>query len=343
MGTGVSGLTYRATADVPLVEMVPVLLAEVCAAIGVDGTAEGDDDGRLRVYVGADVRMRSYSDAREGVLLIEVTARTSADCFELFLVPNEDGHLRAGWRRPWAPDDTAPVVWVVVESHVQLHGQVQPQVDPDFAVLLAALFADGQPRIDYEDANARASLAADLTHLRDTVDRQAEQLRKLQYALASRSADVEHAIAAPAAQREWRLSDLAEWADLHADEITVLPRAIAEAKKSVLVNQELVFEALGMLATTYRAVKLSMVSRDELKARADQLGLFLGGSVQFAGEYGDAYFVQHGGRRRLLDQHIGRGSSRDPRYSLRIYYFWDDDAQRVVVGWLPSHLPNSLS
>ena len=31
------------------------------------------------------------------------------------------------------------------------------------------------------------------------------------------------------------------------------------------------------------------------------------------------------------------------RGSFRLYYFWDEDSQTVVVGWLPSHLDNSMT
>jgi hypothetical protein len=35
--------------------------------------------------------------------------------------------------------------------------------------------------------------------------------------------------------------------------------------------------------------------------------------------------------------------NRRPWRALRIYFSWDDDAQQVVVGWLPSHLRNRMS
>ena len=60
----------------------------------------------------------------------------------------------------------------------------------------------------------------------------------------------------------------------------------------------------------------------------------------------DAYYVRHpqpsGDRKvapyRLLDLHLRKGNSTNPRYCLAIYFFWDETAKQVVVGWLPSHL-----
>lgn len=236
-----------------------------------------------------------------------------------------------------------PPAWLALLDHFNVEGRVQPQADPDFAVLLATIVAGKSPLIQYDDANGRASLAADAAHLWETVERQAIQLRKLQSALSARSASGQLDTETSAPVRNWRLSELAEWAGLHADNITLLPRALSEAKKSTYEDEQLVFDALDLLATTYRAVKRSEVPRQEFKQRADQLGLSIGGSVSFAGTYGDAYFVHFAGRRRFLDQHLGRGSSRDPRFHLRIYFFWDEEASKVVVGHLTSHLPNSMT
>lgn len=49
------------------------------------------------------------------------------------------------------------------------------------------------------------------------------------------------------------------------------------------------------------------------------------------------------GRRRMFDLHLAKGGGRDERYCLRIYFFWSAEDRKVVVGWLPSHLSNSLS
>ena len=57
----------------------------------------------------------------------------------------------------------------------------------------------------------------------------------------------------------------------------------------------------------------------------------------------DQYTVQYGGRRKSLDRHLKKGVTHDPRYCFRLYFFWDDEAQVAVVGWMPSHLDNSMT
>jgi len=62
-----------------------------------------------------------------------------------------------------------------------------------------------------------------------------------------------------------------------------------------------------------------------------------------AGEEGDTYFVRYAGRRMELDRHLKKGNSREPRRCFRLYFFWDDDEQQVVVGWMPSHLDTRIT
>jgi hypothetical protein len=62
-----------------------------------------------------------------------------------------------------------------------------------------------------------------------------------------------------------------------------------------------------------------------------------GDGVKYAA---DLYSVQYGGARRPLDRHLKGSDSRDRRFGFRLYFFWDEDEQVAVVGWLPSHLDN---
>ena len=62
------------------------------------------------------------------------------------------------------------------------------------------------------------------------------------------------------------------------------------------------------------------------------------------GEEGETYVVRYRGRRALLDRHLKKGSAHnDQRYCFRVYFFWDDEEQHVVVGWMPSHLDTRIT
>lgn len=62
-----------------------------------------------------------------------------------------------------------------------------------------------------------------------------------------------------------------------------------------------------------------------------------------AGMEGDTYFVQYRGKRRMFDRHLAKGSNKDRRYCLRIYFFWDAEDQMVVIGDLPHHLDTAAT
>ena len=53
----------------------------------------------------------------------------------------------------------------------------------------------------------------------------------------------------------------------------------------------------------------------------------------------DAFPIDWQGRRADVDWHIKNGgNTRDPARCLRIYYFWDDASQQVVIASMPAHL-----
>ena len=141
------------------------------------------------------------------------------------------------------------------------------------------------------------------------------------------------------------LESLPAWAADNAHRIVVLPRALSGAKKSQYQSPATIMKALELLAGPYRQHRCGELGLAEFDAALAAAGLQMAGSVgaEIAGTTGDQYFVQWGNRRRFLDMHLLKGGGREPRYCMRIYFFWDADSRRCVVGSLPAHLSNSLS
>jgi len=140
-------------------------------------------------------------------------------------------------------------------------------------------------------------------------------------------------------------ADMADWIEYHLTGRLILhPRAIQGIKKAAYEDVPLVYQALLLLADAYRSMRLG--NGDSKKAWEEglkKLELRFGGSItkERAGEHGNTYFVQYPlgtNQRQFLEFHLRKGSTKDDRYCLGIYFFWDDDTQQVVVGWLPSHL-----
>ena len=50
----------------------------------------------------------------------------------------------------------------------------------------------------------------------------------------------------------------------------------------------------------------------------------------------DDYEVTVDGEKYLLDMHLKYGVS--SQVLIRIYFCWDDDKQKIVIGYMPEHL-----
>jgi hypothetical protein len=101
-----------------------------------------------------------------------------------------------------------------------------------------------------------------------------------------------------------------------------------------------VIAGLRLLAGPYHQMKTGLSSAQEFETACSAHGFEETRSVSrvSAGRQGDDYFVVHAGRRQFLNRHLKKGTSKDPRNCLRIYFFWDTENDTVVIGSLPEHL-----
>lgn len=140
-----------------------------------------------------------------------------------------------------------------------------------------------------------------------------------------------------------------DWVRQHlAGRLILHPRAERAVGKAEYVEPEMVYRALLILANEYRDSRMGIGSDESFRTALAKYGMDFSGSIDKAraGQEGDAYFVNYppgSNNRRMLQFHIERGNSREPRYCMRIYFFWDEESNQVVVGWLPGHLSNRIS
>lgn len=181
---------------------------------------------------------------------------------------------------------------------------------------------------------------------------QFDEARAQFYSLRSRIKHLEDALAAQPARQATPLPDdfdeLESWAQRHlSGDVLLTNRALRAARRSEFENVSLAYECLLLMRDHY--VPMRRLGGSERRQGYEQALAALGleESATFAGaragQYGDEYFIQHGGRRRELDRHIKGSNARDPRFGFRLYFFWDDQMQQVIVGSLPSHLTNDAS
>ena len=135
--------------------------------------------------------------------------------------------------------------------------------------------------------------------------------------------------------------------NLSDDKVTLHPRALSGVKKSIYENTTLIYEALLLLNDFYVPMRRKGGSelRKLFENKCRELGITqsLTGKKTRAGEYQDTYFINYSSKRYFLDNHLKKGDDRNERRCFRLYFFYQSEEQKVVVGWLPSHLRTRIT
>jgi hypothetical protein len=185
-------------------------------------------------------------------------------------------------------------------------------------------------------------LKASLSQVHEDSSNQRARIAHLENALRQKSGRTE------VAPIPVDFNGLEDWSRQYlSGSVAIHNRAVRAAKKSMFENVEFAYSTLLLLRDYYVPMRREggLDKKKAYEKACAELGLdevptFAGPR---AGQEGDAYFVEFGGRRRQLDHHLKGSNSRDERYGFRLYFFWDDETDQVVVGWFPSHLPNRIS
>jgi hypothetical protein len=124
------------------------------------------------------------------------------------------------------------------------------------------------------------------------------------------------------------------------DQLQILGRAEKGAKKCMYDKPEFVFKGLEWLATTYRSAKKGEIEVKDLDISCrNQTGLqyLAHQSESTMGQFENEYYVDYGGRKIALKEHLKKGTSKDPRNAIRIAFFYDTEKEKVVVGFIGRH------
>lgn len=196
---------------------------------------------------------------------------------------------------------------------------------------------------------------ADLDHLRLVVRQQSDELDRLRAEAfrlreeAERRGTASHMPTLPAAPgHPSNLHGLASWAQSTLNgRVVVHAKAARAARKSTFADTPLVYRTLEALASLY----WPMCFGGDATAR-NTWESFLASERLSCGPTGAAvndrrtrasYLVNWQRQQVELDHHLQGDNSRDEARSFRVYFHIDTERQVIVVGHLPSHLPNSFS
>ncbi len=113
------------------------------------------------------------------------------------------------------------------------------------------------------------------------------------------------------------------------------------AKNSQFQKPDEVFEALAWLATEYHRLRTNPGASpdfDMLLKEACPGWSYKPGQAEVTKEqFAEWYVTTAGGKTYELYHHVGRGISADPRNTVRIAFAWDDELEKVIVGFVGLH------
>jgi hypothetical protein len=201
-----------------------------------------------------------------------------------------------------------------------------------------------------EDLKTAEGLLVESDHRQKLIEEERDEMRRQVYALRARIDHLQSAIVSRGSVESTPTPDtldgVEDWVQQHlGDGLVLLPRALRSLKKSQYLEVPKVYEALILLGRDYRNLRLQRMAADEMERTALEMGFEISSTGSHASlmQWREDYEVVWRRENRLLDMHLKKGTAREPRHCLRIYFFWDEDTEQVVVGHLPDHLCNDLT
>jgi hypothetical protein len=198
-------------------------------------------------------------------------------------------------------------------------------------------------KIEFEDELFRAKIAKNM--LEEKLREQENKLLSIQFTLDDVTEQLNGYKAK--AKRPEDVPQFLKWVEQHfLDDIVVLQRAKDSLKKAKHKDIEMLCDAMEVLGNDYKAWRLGEITEEmyicNCKSRCDTPFDIGHCGEKSISRYADQYRVfyntdsKDNKDRRTLDRHLKYGVN--SRYLVRVYFFWDADTEKVVIGHMPGHL-----
>ncbi len=128
--------------------------------------------------------------------------------------------------------------------------------------------------------------------------------------------------------------------EMFSDRLLLKTNSKSVVKDNPFEKPEDVWRALQWLATIYHSAKMGELSVPDFDHSLREMCGWWYKSDQHEttrNKYRDWYTTRVNGDRRWLLEHIGTGSSKDARHTIRIAFDWEKDEKMVVVGFIGQH------
>lgn len=144
---------------------------------------------------------------------------------------------------------------------------------------------------------------------------------------------------------------LEDWVEAHGGgRLVVMAQATKAARASTFARIAFAYEVLHLLAHEYVAMRRRRHDDEHAKQLFEEKRARLSIEVTPSGDaihmkaYRELYRRTHEGRRITLDMHAKTSSgSYDQTEQFRLYFNYDEEHSRIIVGHFPTHLPNSIT
>lgn len=129
--------------------------------------------------------------------------------------------------------------------------------------------------------------------------------------------------------------------ELQSEEVTLwVPRAVQRDVEDHFEDPSSAYGALEWIATTFHHAKTGQQSCSDFdKSCRGACGFSYSAhqSETTMGQYPEDYTMEWRGKKRTLRRHVGKGSDKDPRHTIRIAFFFDEELEVIVVGYIGQH------
>ena len=129
-------------------------------------------------------------------------------------------------------------------------------------------------------------------------------------------------------------------------ELLFAPNSESSIEENPFNDPQKVWEALHWLATTYYASRMGRLRVTDFDhSIKEACGWWYKGDQgeTTLSRYEKSYTTRVDGKRHQLAEHIGKGTTFDARYTIRIAFSWDKDKRQVVIGYVGRHQQTDAS
>ena len=237
------------------------------------------------------------------------------------------------------PEETPPSESVMPTASTSV-AAANPPIQPrsDFVALQSenVELRDGADALRSENQDLKDEVETLKTELFGSQDR--EDSWRLAYRTAMDGSQEEVGVSPPVVESVLDAVEIAR--GRFRQELVFAPNSESSIEENPFTDPARVWEALRWLGTTYYASRMGRLRVTDFDQSIKEACGWWYKSDQgetTVSRYEKSYTTRVDGKRYTLLEHIGKGTTFDARYTIRIAFDWDREKRQVVIGYIGRH------